>query len=156
MPPATIKTGYLFAKCTKCTTNPWNVTNRYASSKIDEESSRQSRDCAKNNEAEPRPRHLVRYRAHTEAEGCQGRAETKTDKKMLRGCLKARQLPRGLHHCLLKSLNPHEAAPESKLWKNLAVVTQEPNIAILAFITDRKVDHVVHDKWQEKGQKIKG
>jgi len=43
----------------------------------------------------PRPRRNLRD--ETEAKRCRGTAETKTDKKMPRGCLDVRQLPRGLH-----------------------------------------------------------
>ena len=58
----------------------WNVA----------ETLRPSQVQAKNDEAE-----------RFEAEGCWGRAETKTGKKMPRGCLKARQLLWGLHHWVL-------------------------------------------------------
>jgi len=43
-----------------------------------------SQDRDNNNEAEPRPRHLVRDRGKTEAAGCRGRAETETGRKLSR------------------------------------------------------------------------
>jgi len=60
-----IKTENAIAECTKCTTNPLNITISYSSSKIEAGFSKLSLVRAKNDEDESRQKHLVRGRGTT-------------------------------------------------------------------------------------------
>ena len=85
---------YVFLLCGQWHLSMKNTTEKFHKKSIS--NTRPSQDRGRNYEAEPRPRQWSR----TEARPCEAEARPSQLKKMLRGRLEPRQMPRGLHPCI--------------------------------------------------------